>query len=48
MHLKNIGAAIILMIILTLLLLFFFKPEVFYRILDYKGPGSPFVHPPQY
>jgi hypothetical protein len=43
---KYIGAYLILAFTLILILLFFFKPEIFNRIFQYGGPGSPFVHPP--
>ena len=48
MKVKNIGAYFIFLIVFILLYLFLFKPEIFHKITEYKGPGGPFVHPPSY
>jgi len=32
--------------ILAALYIYFFYPEIFYRAVDYPGPGSPFVNTP--
>lgn len=44
--LKTFITYLLLFGMLLLLGLFLFKPDLFWRILHYPGPGSPFVQPP--